>query len=110
MTPTTTQRKADLINSAYPLASATDLSDEDPSVLDIGGEEECFEGRSRPVVSGSEKREYFTRSPWATITSYERGFVVNNLVTGSQHPVATWNEAAELRSELKNRYVAISNF
>ena len=90
MKKTTTQRKADIINSAYPLPVCCD--------------------NAYDLISGSEKKEYYTRSPWATITAYDRGFVVNNLVTGSHHPVATWKEAAELRSELKNRYIAISNF
>lgn len=91
---TVTQQKADAINEATPFVRPPEQDDD----------------AAWSVVSGSEKKEYFARSPWASITAYERGFVVHNFVTGCQHPKATWKEAEELRSELKNRYVAISNF
>ena len=60
------------------------------------------------LVSGVAKREYFTKSPWATITAYERGFVVENIVTGGKHPVATWEHATSLRSQLAGRYHTIA--
>lgn len=59
-------------------------------------------------VSGSARKEYFSRSPWATITAYGRGFVVANVVTGGQHPVATWERELSLRSQIAERYVQIS--
>lgn len=61
------------------------------------------------VVSGSEKKTYFARSPWATIVAYARGFVVRNEVTGGQHPVATWDEASALRAQLAQRYAQLSS-
>jgi hypothetical protein len=59
-------------------------------------------------VSGKANKEYFSKSPWATITSYARGFVVTNIVTGGKHPVSTWDKATSLRSQLASRYQTIS--
>jgi hypothetical protein len=59
-------------------------------------------------VSGAAKREYFTKSPFATITAYQRGFVVENIVTGGKHPVATWEHATSLRAQLAGRYQTIA--
>ena len=61
------------------------------------------------VISGRSGRTYFDRSPYATITAYQVGFVVTNLVTGGQHPCATWSQAVGLRANLANRYVTIQN-
>lgn len=60
------------------------------------------------VVAGARGREYFSRSPWATITAYARGFVVENIVTGGKHPVATWSAATDLRTQLAGRYQTIA--
>lgn len=60
------------------------------------------------VVSGAAKKEYFSRSPFATIMAYTRGFVVENLVTGGKHPVATWMHATSLRSEIAQRYQTLA--
>ncbi len=60
------------------------------------------------VVSGSVKHEYFTQSPYATIEAYAKGFVVHNLVTGGQHPVATWAQAIDIRLQLSGRYQSIA--
>jgi hypothetical protein len=59
-------------------------------------------------VEGAAKAEYFSKSPWATITAYRRGFVVENIVTGGKHPVATWGEATSLRAQLAGRYQTIA--
>lgn len=59
-------------------------------------------------VSGAAGKEYFSRSPWATVTAYARGFVVANVVTGGQHPVSTWAQATALRERIASRYVEIS--
>jgi hypothetical protein len=59
-------------------------------------------------VKGSVKKEYYARSPYSSIEAYERGFVVHNFVTGSQHPVATWAKADELRRNITGRYQTIS--
>ena len=59
-------------------------------------------------VSGVAKREYFAKSPFATITAYARGFVVENIVTGGKHPVPTWERAVCLRSQLAMRYQTIA--
>lgn len=59
-------------------------------------------------VTGVAVREYFTKSRYATVTAYSRGFVVENLVTGGKHPAATWNDALNIRSALANRYQTIS--
>lgn len=59
-------------------------------------------------VSGSLKREYFSQSPFATVTAYARGFVVENIVTGGKHPVPTWERAVCLRAQLASRYQTIS--
>ena len=59
-------------------------------------------------VEGQAVREYFTKSPYATVTAYKRGFVTENLVTGGKHPAATWNKACSIRSALVNRYQVIS--
>lgn len=60
-------------------------------------------------VQGTVKAEYFSRSPWATITAHQRGFVVENIVTGGKHPVATWAEATSLREQLAGRYQRIAS-
>lgn len=60
------------------------------------------------LVSGAAKREYFIKSPWATITAYDCGFVVENIVTGGKHPVATWEHATSLRAQLAGRYQTIA--
>ena len=60
------------------------------------------------VVSGAANKEYFSKSPFATITAYVRGFVVENLVTGGKHPIATWQHAVSLRAELAQRYQTIA--
>lgn len=59
-------------------------------------------------IVGSEKAEYFSKSPYATVTAHARGFVVRNVVTGGKHPVATWAEATNLRGELAARYQRIA--
>ncbi len=59
-------------------------------------------------VSGFEKAEYFSRSRWATIIAYQRGFVVENVVTGGKHPVATWDLATSLRAQIAGRYQTIA--
>ena len=59
-------------------------------------------------VSGLPVREYFTKSPYATVEAYVRGFVVHNLVTGGRHPAPTWNAAVSIRSAIAGRYQAIS--
>lgn len=60
------------------------------------------------VIAGAPGKEYFAKSPFATITAYRRGFVVENIVTGGKHPVATWDEAKNLRGEIAQRYQTIS--
>jgi hypothetical protein len=58
-------------------------------------------------IEGSATKEYFVNSPFATITAYKRGFVVQNIVTGGKHPVATWGAASSVRDALVNRYKII---
>jgi hypothetical protein len=60
-------------------------------------------------IVGSEKAEYFSKSPYAIITAYARGFVVQNVVTAGKHPVATWAEATSLREEIASRYQRIAS-
>lgn len=60
------------------------------------------------VVSGHAKKEYFSRSPFAVIVAYVRGFVVENIVTGGQHPVASWEQATSLRTQLAQRYQTLA--
>lgn len=90
-TPTPAQRFADDVNSAYPLVEAPDQGD-----------------AAWDVVRGEVKKEYFARSPYATIEAYTKGFVVHNLVVGSQHPCATWDQANALREGITGRYQTIS--
>lgn len=61
-------------------------------------------------VRGDLKKEYFSRSPYATIEAYSVGFRVFNLVIGGDHyyDVATWAEAVRIQREIANRYKAIS--
>ena len=59
-------------------------------------------------VSGSVRKEYYARSPYATIEAYTRGFVVHNLVVGTQHPVSGWEAAQSLRGDIAARYSMIS--
>jgi hypothetical protein len=59
-------------------------------------------------VSGPAKAEYFTKSPFATIVAHQRGFVVENIVTGGKHPVPTWAAATSLRLEIAGRYQRIA--
>jgi hypothetical protein len=89
---TTTQQIANDINTAHPLLSS-------PEPWDAAWD----------VVSGTEGNEYFSRSPYATITQYDRGFVVHNLVVGSQYPCALWSEANKIRVAITSRYQAINN-
>jgi hypothetical protein len=60
------------------------------------------------VVAGRVKKEYYCQSPFATITAYTRGFVVENLVTGGKHPVARWDQAISLRAQIAQRYQTIA--
>lgn len=85
------QETANAINAACPLIEAPA---QDSSAWD------CVQG---PVT-----REYFARSPYATIEAHRRGFVVHNLVTGGQHPCPTWAVAVATRSALSHRYVTIT--
>ena len=59
------------------------------------------------VISGPEIGEYFSKSPYAVIVAHRRGFVVQNLVTGGKHPVATYALASCLRSQIAGRYQSI---
>lgn len=91
-TMTTTQQIANDINADCPLVQAPELTDD-----------------AWDCVAGRETKEYFSRSPYATIVAYERGFVVHNLVTGGQHPCPTWAKALAVRGALADRYVTITN-
>jgi hypothetical protein len=91
MPTTPAQQFANDVNAAYPLAEGA--SNEDSAW-------NC--------VKGEMKKEYYERSPYSSIEVYERGFVVNNFVTGAKHPVTTWDEANELRQGITGRYQTIS--
>lgn len=86
------QQFADDVNAACPLIEAPDVS-----------------SPAWDVVEGAPGREYYSKSPYATITAYRRGFVVENIVTGGQHPAATWDAALAIRSALVSRYQIISS-
>lgn len=60
-------------------------------------------------VSGPAKAEYFTKSPFSTIVAHQRGFVVENLVTGGKHPAPTWDAATSLRAQIAGRYQRIAS-
>lgn len=92
------------MNTSSIRAVANDINEVCPLVLAPEIDSDAWN-----VVSGRPGREYFDRSPYATITAYQRGFVVHNRVTGGQHPVATWTQATDLRATLAQRYVAIQN-
>jgi len=81
---------ADRINSSTPFIAAPE---EDDSAWQ--------------AVQGDIRETYYSRSPWADIEAYEKGFVVTNLVTGCRHPFARWDDAKQRRQELANRYTAI---
>lgn len=84
------QQFADDVNAACPLIEAPDQT-----------------STAWDCVEGSAGREYFQQSPFATVTAYRRGFVVENIVTGGKHPVATWAEACAIRFQLAERYKTI---
>lgn len=86
-----TQQFANDVNTACPLIEAPDVT-----------------SPAWDCVEGQPGREYFTKSPYATVTAYRRGFVVENLVTGGKHPAPTWEQACAIRSALANRYQTIS--
>ena len=88
---TPAQQFADTVNALHPLPVS---SDDNPDLWDF--------------VAGDIKQEYFARSPFSSIESYEKGFVVHNFVTGSQYPCQTWKEASDTREGIVNRYKMIS--
>jgi hypothetical protein len=61
------------------------------------------------VVSGPEKKEYYSKSPYSTISAHQQGYVVHNLVTGAQRPYASWEAANSVRAQISNRYITILN-
>jgi hypothetical protein len=83
---------ADSVNAAAPLIEAPEVYSD-----------------AWNVIEGSAVKEYYASSPFATITAYKRGFVVENIVTGGKHPVSTWTEATGIRESLVNRYRLISD-
>lgn len=89
---TETQQFANDVNAAYPLHSQPESND---SAWDC--------------VKGSLTKSYFERSPYSSIDCYNRGYIVWNHVVGSQHPVATWQQATALRAEISGRYKTISS-
>jgi hypothetical protein len=85
------QQFADDVNAACPLIEAPEVS-----------------SPAWDVVEGAPGREYYSKSPYATVTAYRRGFVVENIVTGGKHPAATWGAALAIRAALVGRYQMIA--
>ena len=85
------QQFANDVNAACPLIEAPDVS-----------------SPAWDVVEGAPVREYYAKSPYATVTAYRRGFVIENIVTGGKHPAATWGAACAIRAELVGRYQMIA--
>jgi len=59
-------------------------------------------------IEGQPGKEYYSKSPFATIIAYRKGFVVDNIVTGGKHPVPTWERATCLRGQIATRYQTIA--
>ena len=90
-TKTPAQQFADDVNATCPLVRQPEESDP-----------------KWDLVSGNFKKTYYERSPYSTIDAYQRGFIVWNHVTGSQHPCGSWEEAQSLRGNIAARYKTIN--
>jgi len=59
----------------------------------------CLRGSSK-----NDGKEYFTRSPYATVQACGGGFIVHNVPTGKNWPFATWEGAMSMRGGVSARY------
>ena len=61
-------------------------------------------------IEGKVIKEYYSRSPWAIIEAYTKGFMVTNVVTGGLASFKTWGEAKSHREAIVSRYKTISSY
>jgi hypothetical protein len=61
-------------------------------------------------VEGKVEKEYYSRSPWAIIEAYTKGFMVTNVVTGGKASFKTWAESKSYREAVVSRYKTISSY